>query len=415
MTVLDEQGGSVTASPTAFATSMALVRQQWPTFVFFFGLGWLALAVLVGLIGFEPVSFWVPLVLGSALFIGVWMRAASFRYAVAAVSGAPISVGSALAATLGLPILRFSWTGTLVLTGTIIGTCALIVPGVWFYLRYGVLAAPVVITEGLSGIAALRRARELSIGRERTILRDWLWFMTMVGVFMIASLIAEWGGGRPAERVLDLVAGLVQFMAFLGWRSATYAAAVGAARPMVQVPGLRPWVALAPFTVGLVLLVSRTFIQAFWIPSGAMLPTIAVGDHVFVRKFAFEVKHGEIVVFRSPIDRDTILIKRVAAMPGDEVEIRAKQLLLNGQPIAEPHAYYDDSETLTSVRDQFGPRTVPEGKFFVLGDNRDRSYDSRFYGFADLDDVIGVVTWIYWSWDKDTEQPRLERIGKWIR
>lgn len=178
------------------------------------------------------------------------------------------------------------------------------------------------------------------------------------------------------------------------------------------------------------LVVRSSVVQAFWVPSGSMLPTIQIGDHIFVNKLAYAVHfpligtelfkvrspaRGEIVVFVSPVDHSTDLIKRIVAVAGDTVEIRDKKLYINGELVTDPHAYFEDKHVNTSgPRDNYGPMVVPEGKFFVLGDNRDKSYDSRFWGFADVADVKGRATFIYWSWDKDKKWPRLDRIGHFI-
>jgi signal peptidase I len=169
-------------------------------------------------------------------------------------------------------------------------------------------------------------------------------------------------------------------------------------------------------------------VQAFWVPSGSMLPTIQIGDHIFVNKLAYrvrvpwigtelfrtgELKRGEVVVFVSPVDRKTDLIKRVVALAGDRVEVRNKKLHVNGEAVEDSHAHFDDSEVKpVGPRDNFGPVTVPEGKFFVMGDNRDRSYDSRFWGFADVNDIKGKSTFIYWS--RDGGWPRFDRFGHFI-
>ena len=173
--------------------------------------------------------------------------------------------------------------------------------------------------------------------------------------------------------------------------------------------------------------------QAFWVPSGSMLPTIQIGDHIFVNKLAYAVhlpligtellhtgqlKRNDIVVFVSPIDPSTDLIKRVIAAPGDTVEIRDKHIFVNNEPISDPHAYFSDNSIAPSGhRDNMPPTTVPAGKFFVMGDNRDRSYDSRFWGFANIADIKGKATFVYWS--RDTTQswlamPRFERFGHFI-
>lgn len=181
------------------------------------------------------------------------------------------------------------------------------------------------------------------------------------------------------------------------------------------------------------LAVRSSVVQAFWVPSGSMLPTIQIGDHIFVNKLAYAVRlpllgteliktgdlqRNDIVVFVHPMDPSTDLIKRVIAIPGDTIEIRNKKVFVNGEPIPDEHAHFVDSTiTPTGHRDNMPPTKVPEGKFFVLGDNRDRSYDSRFWGFADVDQIKGKATFIYWS--RDTSEgwlamPRFERFGHFI-
>jgi signal peptidase I len=180
------------------------------------------------------------------------------------------------------------------------------------------------------------------------------------------------------------------------------------------------------------LVVRSSVVEAFWVPSGSMLPTIQIGDHLFVNKLAYgmhvdvpvvnkalvltrwrPLERGDIVVFVSPVDRKTDLIKRVVAVAGDTVEIRNKKLYINGTLVPDPHATFTDQSTRsTAPRDNYGPVVVPEGKFFVLGDNRDQSYDSRYWGFAEESDVKGQATFIYWSgWSWD----RFQRLGHFIR
>ena len=190
-------------------------------------------------------------------------------------------------------------------------------------------------------------------------------------------------------------------------------------------------------SIGLALIIAlavrSSVVQAFWVPSGSMLPTIQIGDHIFVNKLAYAVRlpllgtevmkvgdlqRNDIVVFVSPVDRSTDLIKRVIAIPGDTVEIRSKKVFVNGEPIPDSHAHFSDSTiNPNGSRDNMPPTQVPEGKFFVMGDNRDRSYDSRFWGFANIDDIKGKATFIYWS--RDTSKgwltpPRFERFGHFI-
>jgi len=189
-------------------------------------------------------------------------------------------------------------------------------------------------------------------------------------------------------------------------------------------------------SIGLALLIAlavrSSVVQAFWVPSGSMLPTIQIGDHIFVNKLAYSVRlplvgtellhvgsleRGEVVVFVSPIDRSTDLIKRVIAIAGDTVEIRNKVLYVNGAKLDDPHAHFSDDAIQSSNRDNMPPTQVPEGKFFVMGDNRDKSYDSRYWGFANVADIKGKATFIYWS--RDVSQgwlaiPRFERFGHFI-
>jgi len=174
----------------------------------------------------------------------------------------------------------------------------------------------------------------------------------------------------------------------------------------------------------------RTFVvQAFKIPSPSMVPTLLIGDHILVNKFLFgfhipfsdgkimairEPKRGDVVVFRYPRDRKLDFIKRCIAVGGETVEVRDKQVFINGEPIVVPQAVFLDRGSLMNGRDNFGPVTVPEGSIFVMGDNRDNSNDSRFWGFVDLADVKGKAMVIYWSWDKGKKWPRWGRIGDGI-
>ena len=173
------------------------------------------------------------------------------------------------------------------------------------------------------------------------------------------------------------------------------------------------------FVIALVLaLFIRTFIvQAFKIPSGSMLPTLQIGDHLLVNKFIYGIKvpfsgkilvpvknpaPGDIIVFKFPKNPRLDYIKRVIAVAGDTVMIRNKKIFVNGRPLADTHGVYTDPRILpgdVSPRDNFGPVKVPPHHIFVMGDNRDNSYDGRFWGFVDLNAVRGKAFIIYWSWD----------------
>ncbi len=172
----------------------------------------------------------------------------------------------------------------------------------------------------------------------------------------------------------------------------------------------------------------RTFVvQAFKIPSGSMLETLQIGDQILVNKFVYGVKipftngktiisiknpeKGDIVVFKYPEDPSKDFIKRVVATTGDTVKIVNKQLFVNGKAITnEPYAVYTNRY---SPGDNLPLIKVPENKIFVMGDNRDNSHDSRFWGFVDLKAVRGEAFIIYWSWEKN-KGVRWNRLGNFL-
>ncbi len=189
----------------------------------------------------------------------------------------------------------------------------------------------------------------------------------------------------------------------------------------------------AIITALLIALIIRAYVvQAFKIPSGSMIPTLLVGDHLLVNKFIYGIKipfsdkrilvfkkpqKGDIIVFRYPEDPSRDFIKRVIATEGDVVEERNKVVYVNGQPLKEPYVQHTDSRIKSPFepRDNFGPYIVPKNKLFVMGDNRDQSYDSRYWGYVDLKDVKGKAFIIYWSWDSEKNMVRFNRIGKLIK
>lgn len=188
-------------------------------------------------------------------------------------------------------------------------------------------------------------------------------------------------------------------------------------------------------------LLIRTFVvQAFKIPSGSMEPTLLVGDYLLVNKFIYGYKFplinkrvlmfkkpekGDIIVFEYPIDPDKDFIKRVVAVEGDKVEIRDKKLYVNDKLFIIPQAVYRDPIIMPKEmgpRDNFGPVKVPKDNLFVMGDNRDSSLDSRFWGFVPINNLKGKALIIYWSFDSNDEpiyrldkKIRYTRIGKLIR
>ena len=182
----------------------------------------------------------------------------------------------------------------------------------------------------------------------------------------------------------------------------------------------------------LALFIRSFIVQAFKIPSGSMLPTLQIGDHILVNKFLYGLRlpypiettvwewgqpqRGDVIVFVYPKDRSKDFIKRVVAIAGDTVEIRHKAVYVNGTKVDDPHATFADGDLeIPGPRDNLGPFTVPEHKLFVMGDNRDQSHDGRFWGYVDLDDVKGKAFLIYWSWDGQDRWVRWERIGDLIR
>jgi signal peptidase I len=182
----------------------------------------------------------------------------------------------------------------------------------------------------------------------------------------------------------------------------------------------------------LALFIRAYIIQAFKIPSGSMIPTLLIGDHILVNKFIYGTKipfsdnrflvlrkpeKGDIIVFKYPEDPKKDFIKRVIATEGDSIESRDKVIYVDGKKVIEPYAYHSDRNIRSGgndVRDNFGPLVVPPGKIFVMGDNRDQSYDSRYWGFVDIKAVKGEALIIYWSWDPK-DWLRFNRIGRLVK
>lgn len=184
----------------------------------------------------------------------------------------------------------------------------------------------------------------------------------------------------------------------------------------------------------LLALVIRTFIvQAFKIPSGSMEDTLAIGDHLLVNKFIYgskipftdarvltirDPRHGDVIVFEYPEDPSKDFIKRVVGVPGDTVEIIAKRVYVNGKLYSHPAEVHKEAEMIpkeANPRDFKAPVVVPADCYFVMGDNRDRSYDSRFWGCVKRDKIKGLAFIKYWSWDKEKFGVRFGNIGRLIK
>lgn len=204
----------------------------------------------------------------------------------------------------------------------------------------------------------------------------------------------------------------------------------------------------------------RTFVvQAFKIPSGSMIQTLQIGDHILVNKMVYGLKipwdcewdlhttrtgvkriplfwscysykmlvplanpeRGDIIVFMFPEDETKDFIKRVIGLPGDKLEIKDKKVYVNGQRLTELYTQHVDPAVLAHTiqpRDNLGPITVPDDSYFVMGDNRDQSLDSRFWGFVKREKIKGKAFLIYWSWDGRGDPAhwvRWDRIGRIIR
>jgi signal peptidase I len=196
-------------------------------------------------------------------------------------------------------------------------------------------------------------------------------------------------------------------------------------REVTATPETEPGVARQPDGYGKLIIVAiavtiglRVFVvQAVKIPSSSMLLTLAAGDHVLVSKLRYGVQvpwgqgwllmyrvpqPGDVIVFVNPVDRSQDYIKRVVAVGGEVVEIRDKRLIVNGEARDGVYANFaDGAEHIVAAppRDNYGPAVVPPRKLFVLGDNRDQSIDSRYWGVVDLNDVKGRAEILYWSWD----------------
>lgn len=201
----------------------------------------------------------------------------------------------------------------------------------------------------------------------------------------------------------------------------------------------REWTESIVIALVLALIIRTFVVQAFKIPSGSMEDTLLIGDHLLVNKFIYGMKvpftdkrvltirhpqRGDVVVFEFPEDRNKNyfkrrdFIKRVIGVPGDVVEVRNKQVYVNGALYVLPQEVHKEDDLIpanVSTRDFLGPIKVPVGQYFTMGDNRDRSYDSRFWGFVNDSEIKGLAFIKYWSWDSDDHLPRFSRIGRLIR
>jgi signal peptidase I len=191
--------------------------------------------------------------------------------------------------------------------------------------------------------------------------------------------------------------------------------------------GVREYFESIVIAVILALFIRTFVVQAFKIPTGSMEENLLIGDHLLVNKFVFgpaaspperavlpisSIQRGDVIVFKYPVDPERDFIKRVIGLPGETVEVRQKVVYIDGKPLDEPYAHYLEPAAVGSegaevtafdVRERYGPVTVPEGEYFVMGDNRDNSQDSRYWGFLPRDHVKGRALLIYWSYESESE------------
>lgn len=229
------------------------------------------------------------------------------------------------------------------------------------------------------------------------------------------------------------------YVAFKGGNPLSILSEKEAEKPISK-SALREYAEAIIIAVLLALVIRAFVVQAFKIPSGSMKSTLLIGDHILVNKFIYGIKipfwnkeilhfsdpkRQDIVVFKYPVDPSKDFIKRVIGLPGDTVRIQDKVVYVNDQRLVEPYAVFSDSKIMPaglSTRDNMGPIIVPLNCLFVMGDNRDESYDSRFWKFVDIKELKGKAFIIYWSWNRDGEltwKPtesyvRWNRIGKWL-
>jgi signal peptidase I len=181
----------------------------------------------------------------------------------------------------------------------------------------------------------------------------------------------------------------------------------------------------------------RTFIvQAFKIPTGSMENNLLIGDHLLVNKFVFApsatrledavlpidpIARGDIIVFKYPEDPERDFIKRVIGLPGETIELRNKKVYVDGRPLDEPYVQYlfvpseEEGAFDFDVRVQYGPVTVPERQYFMMGDNRDNSQDSRYWGFLPREYIKGKALFVYFSFGEDADGSNAFTSIRWDR
>ena len=210
--------------------------------------------------------------------------------------------------------------------------------------------------------------------------------------------------------------------------------------PPIDVPRrrksvLREYVEAIAIAILLALVIRTLIVQAFTIPSGSMMDTLLVGDYILVNKFLYGPEmpmteyrlpalrpphRGDIIVFKYPQDEKRDFIKRIIGTPGDTVQVRGPQVFVNGEPLREPYVKRSEGSLPSTGQSYCGyaygcePTVVPTNSYFVMGDNRDNSQDSRYWGFVKREKIKGKAFLIYWSWDSDRHWLRWWRLAHYI-
>lgn len=236
----------------------------------------------------------------------------------------------------------------------------------------------------------------------------WVWFYGAVPLLVFGALFT-----LPWLALLGLIAAVVAWVAML----------VDVIRRPSSADRIPRWPALIGVAVVLILAQMvitefRTYhSQAFTMPSGSMMPTLLVGDYVYANKLAYrlgEPRRGEVVVFQYPLDPRRARVARIVALPGERVMIRGDDVYVNGRRLEEPYVapFRPREARPCAYAYGCGPTPVPSNSYFVMGDNRDNSHDSRYWGFLARGLLVGRVGLLYWSWDGEAKWPRWSRIGR---
>ncbi|UCF35859.1 MAG: signal peptidase I [Acidobacteriota bacterium] len=194
-----------------------------------------------------------------------------------------------------------------------------------------------------------------------------------------------------------------------------------------QYSTLREYFIATVYCTIIALFVTTYVVHPMTVPTPSMEPTILVGDRLLIDKFTFRnsfldtppltpahaISRGDIVVFKFPEEPEVLYVKRAIGLPGESLEIRNKQVYINGQALEEPYKVHSDTTirgsgnphflSFDSQRDNFGPVTIPEGNYFMMGDNRDDSADSRYFGFLPRDYIVGRPMIVFWSYEDDDD------------